>query len=63
MKPVSSPTVSVPSMIMLPPSHRMSTLAVYMVSWKAGVLRTATLNVLVEVSASSPLTSAKRSAT
>ena len=63
MKPVRVPTVSWPAMIMFPPVQRMPTQAVYMASWKTGVLSTAPEKVLVAVAARSELTSEKRLAT
>ena len=50
-------------MIMLPPVQRMPTQAVYMASWKTGVLSTAPEKVLVAVAARSEFTSEKRRAT
>ena len=63
MKPVSSPTLSCPAMIMEPPRARMSTSEAYMTVWNSGRLRTAPPNVRVEVSASRPFTAPKRCST
>ena len=63
MKPVSSPTLSVPARIIWPPISKMSTSAVYMMAWNSGVLSTANRNVFVAVLASVPFTTPKRSST
>ena len=63
MKPVSSPTPSLPAIIIWPPNQRIATLVTYIEAWKIGRFKTDVPKVFVAVCAYCVLTFSKRSET